>query len=139
MKEKTSGFGPSLIELVVAVMLFSLASAACVKIFVYSKLMSDDGASLSGAITAAQTAAECFKSVGGDAARTADMLGGASDAFGFSAGFDEDWNSAENDPKYVLRGDVTDEDGLSVCMITVKNGDEEIYEITVASHGEAAS
>lgn len=141
MKAGTSGLGPSLIELVVAVLLFSLASAVCVKIFASAKLISDDGAALSMAITTAQSAAECFKASGGDTDETAGLIGGVRKESGFEAFYDNDWNTVESgEARYVLLGEITQEDGLSICKITVTtDGGDGIYDITVASHGEAVS
>lgn len=139
MREKTSGFGPSLIELVVAVLLFSLAAAACVKIFVSAKLISDDGARLSGAITVAQSSAECFKAYGGNVDEVSNMLGGTSNSNGFEISYDRNWKQTDRNGKYILCAEVTTEGFLRLCKITVKSGDDDIYSISVASHGEAAS
>lgn len=138
MKIKSAGLGPTLIELIIAVLLLSVASAICVKIFAGAKLISDSGADLSRASVEAQSAAECFKASGGDAEKTASLLGGTYNGKGFSVLYDGDWNvSSQGD--FILTGIVSEEDGLKLCKITVADAKGEIFGITAASHGEAAS
>lgn len=136
IRAKSSGFGPSLIELVAAVLLFALCSAVCVKIFARAKLISDDGANLSCAVVAAQSAAECFKSCGGDAGETAKLLEGNYNNESFSVYYDADWNSVGGDGKFVLIGIISEEHGLKYCKVTVTDGEDEVFCITTAAHGE---
>lgn len=136
MKAKTARSGPSLVELVVAVLLFALCSAVCVKIFVTAKLISDDSANLSYAVVAAQSAAECFKSCGGDATKTANLLDGSSDGSNFSVYYNEGWNCVKENGKYILFGEITEKQRLKYCKITVNDDKNELFSISVASHGE---
>ena len=64
------------IELLIAVGVFSLCAAICVGLFVRSEVMSQDSADLNRAVTEARSAAECFKAVGGDLEKTAELTGG---------------------------------------------------------------
>lgn len=64
------------IELLIAVGIFSLCAAVCVGLFVRSEIISQDSADLNQAVTAARSAAECFKAAGGDLQRTAELTGG---------------------------------------------------------------
>ena len=66
------------IELLIAVGVFSLCAAICVDLFVRSEVMSQDSADLNRAVTEARSAAECFKAVGGDLEKTAELTGGKS-------------------------------------------------------------
>lgn len=138
MKTKTSGFGPSLIELIVAVALFSIAAAICVRLFASAKTISDEAAQLSRAVIAAQSAAECFKASNGDCAETARICEGKTTDCGFEVNFDRAFNACEADGKYLLRAETNDEDGVISCKITVYNGQTEIYSITAAVRKEAA-
>ena len=65
------------IELLIAVGVFSLCAAICVGLFVRSEVMSQDSADLNRAVTEARSAAECFKAVGGDLEKTAELTGGS--------------------------------------------------------------
>lgn len=138
MKTKTSGFGPSLIELIVAVALFSVAAAICVRLFAGAKTISDEAAQLSRAVVAAQSAAECFKASDGDCAETARICAGKTTADGFEVSYDRDFTPCEGNEKYLLRAETTDEDGVISCRITVFKGQTEIYGITAAARKEAA-
>ncbi len=64
------------IELLIAVGVFSLCAAICVGLFVRSEVMSQDSANLNRAVAEARSAAECFKAVGGDLEKTAELTGG---------------------------------------------------------------
>ncbi len=64
------------IELLIAVGVFSLCAAICVGLFVRSEVMSQDSADLNRAVAEARSAAECFKAVGGDLEKTAELTGG---------------------------------------------------------------
>lgn len=64
------------IELLIAVGVFSLCAAICVGLFVRSEVMSQDSADLNRAVAEARSAAECFKAVGGDLKKTAELTGG---------------------------------------------------------------
>ena len=75
MKIKRGGAGLLLTELLIAVMFFSLTSAICLRLFVSAYESSETSAELSRAIIEAQNVAETFKSVDGDLARVAEILG----------------------------------------------------------------
>lgn len=135
-KAISSGFGPTLIELVAAVLVFALCSAICVKLFASAKQISDSGADLSCAVMAAQSAAECFKSSSGDAAETSRLLGGSCKGENFCVYYDADWCLTGDNGKFALYGNITEERGLKLCKITITDGEKEIFGITAASHWE---
>jgi prepilin-type N-terminal cleavage/methylation domain-containing protein len=138
MKTKTSGFGPSLIELIVAVALFSVAAAICVRLFAGAKCISDEAAELSRSVVAAQSAAECFKASDGDCAETAQLCGGKTTTVGFEVNYDRNFEPCEENGKYLLRADISEDDGVISCKITVYKAQTEIYGITAAVRKEAA-
>jgi len=76
MKNKqASGSGMFLIELMLGIMIFAVAAAICLKIFVTANQISDGSTELNRAVIAAQSTAECFKASGGDLSETAKLLG----------------------------------------------------------------
>lgn len=79
------------IELLIAVGVFSLCAAICVGLFVRSEIISQDSADLNRAVTAARSAAECFKAAGGDLQRTAELTGGEVSNGVLFLEFDGDW------------------------------------------------
>ena len=58
-----------LIELIIAIGFFAVASAVCLQLFVRARLVSIQSADLSRATLAAQSAAEAFRGGGGSADR----------------------------------------------------------------------
>ena len=78
-----SGSGMFLIELLMAILIFAVASAICLRIFVTSHFIAIESSSLSRAVTVAQNGAECFKAAEGALYETAELLrGGAPDVNG---------------------------------------------------------
>ena len=64
-----------LMELLIAILVFSFTTAICMRIFVHAKLTADYAGNLSIAVTTAQNAAECYKASGGNLTKTAEFLG----------------------------------------------------------------
>ena len=80
------------IELLIAVGIFSLCAAICMGLFVHSEVMSQEAADLNRAVSAARSAAECYKAAGGDLEKTAELTGGGVlDAGTLFIEFDESW------------------------------------------------
>lgn len=79
------------IELLIAVGIFSLCAAICVGLFVRAEVMSQDAADLNRAVSAARSAAECYKAVGGDLDRTAELTGGRVEKGRLVLAYDQDW------------------------------------------------
>lgn len=64
----------ALIEMLVMILVFALAAALCLNIFVLADRRSETNAARDRAVLAAQTAAETVKSCGGDMERAARLL-----------------------------------------------------------------
>jgi len=84
-----------LMEQLIVVAVFAICAAACVRILTESYFMATDSRNLGNAIQAAESGAECYKAVGGDVAKVAEILGGTS-AGTAGAGtafiyYDENW------------------------------------------------
>jgi type II secretory pathway pseudopilin PulG len=99
-----SGSGMFLIELMLGIMIFAIAAAVCLKIFVFANQISTESTELNRAVIAAQSSAECFKATGGDLSKTAALLNKS-----YTAGdtltqyYDQDWNTAPHDiSSYIL-------------------------------------
>ena len=75
MRSRTmSGSGLFLIELMLAILIFALASAICLQVFVTASQLSDESVAINRAVISAQSGAECFKATGGDLNETAALL-----------------------------------------------------------------
>jgi hypothetical protein len=96
MKDKgaLSGSGLFLIELLFGLMIFALASAICLEIFVGSHQISGESSKINHAVVRAQTGAECFKASHGDLNETAMLLKGhlSEDIDVVVKYFDSEWN-----------------------------------------------
>jgi len=77
-----SGSGLFLIELMLAILIFALAAAICLRIFVTADYISTESIQLNRAVLAAQSSAEAFKATGGDLNETAKLLSGPSSSAG---------------------------------------------------------
>ncbi|MDL2300323.1 type II secretion system GspH family protein [Clostridiaceae bacterium OttesenSCG-928-D20] len=64
MPKKSKSYGASMIELVVAVLIFSIAAALCTKIFVTAMQISDESQELTTAVLMAESAAEIYRAKG---------------------------------------------------------------------------
>lgn len=139
MKGQRSSLHASLFEIIVAVLIFSVVSAVCVRLFVSAKQTSDDGSALSHAVIAAQSAAECCRALGRDGEAVSGELGGSAESGGFTVCYDGEWNTSQNgDCEYTLRGAFSEDGGLVLCHITVTDSEaEELYALTVVAGGGA--
>lgn len=70
-----SSAGMFLTELLIAILVFAVASAICVRIFVTASFIASDSSELNRAVIMAQNGAECFKAANGDLAEAAILLG----------------------------------------------------------------
>lgn len=92
IKIQHSGAALFLMELIVAIGIFSAAAAVCVQLFARAALISRQSADLSHATFCAQSAAESFKAAGGDTAQTLLLLGEGGLAGGvLTVAYDRDW------------------------------------------------
>jgi Tfp pilus assembly protein PilE len=114
-----------LFELMVVILVFSIAAAICSNIFAKAYNFSTDSKALTMAVIKAESAAEAFKvgAYNGDAQY-----------------FDEDWKtSTEDKAVYAIRSETAQEGALDVCRITVTNDDKEqlIYDLEVKSYDQS--
>jgi len=70
-----SGSGLFLIELMIGIMIFAIAAAVCLKIFVTADQTAMESRELNRAVITAQNSAEIFKAAGGDLEETARLHG----------------------------------------------------------------
>ena len=84
--------GLFMIELLIAVGVFTLCAAVCVGLFVRSEVMSRESADLTRAVIEARNVSECWKATGGDLEKTAELCGGTVTQGLLWIHYDEDWN-----------------------------------------------
>ena len=91
----------ALMEQLVMVLVFALAAALCVQVFVLSDRTSRRNKDRDRAVLAAQNAAEEVKSVRGDFAQAAELYGGTWNGQLWGRSYDADW-ARDGDDYHVL-------------------------------------
>ena len=121
------------IELLIAVGVFSLCAAICVGLFVRSEVMSQDSTDLNRAVAEARSAAECFKAVGGDLEKTAELTGGqiSGDTTLFIS-YDQSWHKldAGAESAFDITLTLRPEDGYTGASLSVQRYDRTEKETT---------
>lgn len=90
-----------LMELIVSILFFSLASAICIQLFVRSHSISAETINLNNAITQAQNLAECWYAAGGDLHTMQDTMSCSrlsDNGDALTLYFDTDWQLLSSDP-----------------------------------------
>ncbi len=124
---KTSLF---LTELIIMILFFSVSAAVCMRLFASAHTMSKDSRDLSSAVMEAQSAAECFKSAGGDISGSASILGASVTDSGFVINYDSDWIKTDGgDFEYYLALEASGS-YANICVYE-NNSEDPIFELTV--------
>ena len=84
--------GLFMIELLIAVGVFTLCAAVCVGLFVRSEVMSRESAELTRMTAEVRNVVECWKAAGGDFERAAELCGGGGGTTALTVQYDADWN-----------------------------------------------
>ena len=88
--------GTFLLELIIVILFFSVASAICVSLFVQARLESRQSQALSAADLQCRSAAECVRSVGSDPGALTQLLGGGAWQDGFAVSYNADFKPVDN-------------------------------------------
>lgn len=116
--------GLLLIEMIIAVGVFSLCCAICVQLFAHARLLNIESRELSSATSCAQSAAEAFKAAGGDMEKAAGYL----DAHYYNGyivlTYDTNWNvqpvkNSSEAPSYRMIVTPFESEGLKMAKISV--------------------
>lgn len=121
--------GLFLMELIISILFFSLASAVCIRLFAHSHIISRETVNQNNAITHAQNMAECWYASEGNMETMQTQLDNSilsDDGMSIFLIFDEDWHcpdsNAVSDAFYVAELTSTpsiSEDGLSHAFVSV--------------------
>ena len=136
MKNSSKSFGASLIELIVAVTVFSLVAAQCIQLFVEATRLSRESSDLSRAVFAVESVAEIFTATG-DISRMPELLSPevVVDGDSFVVYYDESGAPAPptKETAYVLVGKLVEHEGISACDISVSDVDgTDIFSVRIA-------
>lgn len=131
MSKRLSGPALMLLELTLVSLIFCASAAVCTMLFARSVKISQQSAATTGAVFAAESAAETFKATG-DTARLADLLGGSLEDGVLTVQYDENWQQ-EGEPVYSLFLVVGREaNDLERAQIWVTDGEQELFMLYVA-------
>ena len=133
MGRRFSKSGLFLMELVIAIGFFAVASAVCAQLFAHAHTTSRNSRDLSMAVVVAQSAAESFKA----APHSPDMLMGQYTGDGYTS-YDADWSEipyTDDSPNMVIVH-VTNPYPMLRADISVRRRDDNqpIYSITVQKY-----
>lgn len=126
----------ALMEQLVMLVVFALAAALCLQIFVFSGDLSRYSRARSQGVTVAQNAAEILKYNKGDLEACARQYGGSKTENGWQMGFDQSWQeTSEEETAYLLRVTPVEEAEplLGTAEVTVSRADGNVLvQLTVS-------
>ncbi len=125
-----------LMELIVAILFFSLAAAVCVRLFVKSHTLEQDSVSLTHAVNAASSAADIFRSQNDVYSFLKEQFPkGEKTETGYAYYYDEHWKlCSASEGCFTVQFSTADASDLLKGTITVTKGNELLYELTVQKY-----
>ncbi|MEG2038639.1 MAG: hypothetical protein RRZ73_02810 [Oscillospiraceae bacterium] len=135
-RKRGSKSGLFLIELMIMILFFSIASAICIQLFVKANLISNDSRDLSMATDKAQIAAEYFKSTDGSETKLKKLLGAENlNENIIVVYYDKNWVACTPDNSaYSLHIKFTHPKPLISAHITVMRHEQSLYELDIKTH-----
>ena len=136
MKQKNGSTSLFLIELVLVILIFSLCAAVTMKAFATAKMMTQASDELSSAVTAAQSAAECYKASNGNLAAAAEILNGTVKGQEMTVYYSSDWLPAGENADYMLLLSQAENGKASISVYSCSAGADSpphssIFDLTV--------
>ena len=131
----------ALMEQLIMILVFALASALCLRLFVYSDRVSVSGAARDQAAAVVQNAAEALKLSGGSMESLAGLLGGEADADIWRMGYDSSWQETdEKRPAFIAEAKITEDDiplmGSAEVSASTADG-KPLFQVTVCWQEES--
>ena len=130
-------------EMIIAILFFSLASAVCIQLFAKSHLLSTQTVNQNHAVIQAQNLAESYLSLEGDINAVQSLFSPSErpEENTLSLTFDSNWNLCSSDASACFRADLIStpagENGIMEALITVygiSTPDSPIYTLSVMHH-----
>lgn len=130
-------------ELIIAILFFSLASAVCIQLFAKSHLLSTQTVNQNHAVIQAQNLAESYLSLDGDVTAMQDLFSPSelTDENTLCLAFDSNWNLCATGNTSGFRAELkntpTGENGIMEAEITVyavSSPESPIYTLSVMHH-----
>ncbi|MEA5011514.1 MAG: hypothetical protein VB100_07345 [Angelakisella sp.] len=139
---RTPKSGLFLLEMVILILFFSIASAICVNLFVKAHVLSTQSRDLGTAVQQVQTVAETYKAVNGDTSQMTQLLALAEEDGGkLALYYNKEWQIQQdsNDAVYTLTVVPVSNQGEDIVgakIAVIKNDDktEEIFAVDVKKY-----
>lgn len=126
-----------LMELIISILVFSITSAICVRLFAKSHLLSRSTRELNHAVSLCESAVETFYGTNGSLFETERILKKDNLCPGMDTaillGYDENFSPTDTAPKYILRMEETQNDSMQLFDTSVIKCDsgETVYSLHV--------
>lgn len=122
-----------LMELIIAILFFSLSATVCVRFFVKSYTLEKESQKLNHAVSAAASAAEIFRNQGSPSSLLAEEYPyGKSNDNSYLIYYDNTWTHCDpSDAVYALQLKTTESSPFIIGDITVTESENTIYHLTV--------
>jgi len=124
----------ALMEQLIMLLVFALAAALCLQVFVYASQVSRQCETRSNAAEAVQNAAEITKTCQGNTDLIASYLGGSASPDGWQLFYDADWEASDTQHasfRVLIAPEETDSPALGGARIRAVEGTETLFEIAV--------
>ena len=125
MKNKSSKSGLFLMELILSILFFSLASAVCVQLFVKSHLISQQSVDLNSAVERCQNVAEAFYGTNGNIDEMMLLFDNSYQNSSDQSAFFLD------EPPYTISVTLQEKDSMLICNISAHKSSNLIYNLEV--------
>ncbi|MEA5002672.1 MAG: hypothetical protein VB081_04155 [Christensenella sp.] len=123
-----------LIELIIIILFFSIASAVCMNIFARGKVYSNQSTQTTMATLLCQQAAETFKGTNGDEAALAVLLGASQENGRLVVEYDGAFAPTAQDAVYRMEIAFAEGNGVKEADIVLKKGDDTVYALEAAQY-----
>ena len=124
----------TLMEQLTMILVFAIAAAVCLRLFMLANTLSENAASKEQAVAAVQNAAEALKLVNGDFDQLAAEFGGERTDEGWQISCDENWNADAGKAVYTVKTYAFDDEiplmGSAHVSAEDKNG-KQLFQIMV--------
>lgn len=137
IKRRTNSNALFLIELILAILFFSIASAVCIQLFVKAHTISKKSSDLTAAVTQVQSAAEIIKTYHGNVEDVINLLDATQTGQKLTVSYDSDWSRVANDQAVYQMIIEFAEDGqlfVSEIQMVEVNQTQPIFELEVKKY-----
>lgn len=141
MKYTRSKSALFLIELIIAVLFFSIASAVCMQLFAHAHVLSERSAALDSAMLTLESCAEVYAANGADLESASALVQGEATTSGFCAFYTRTFEPCAQEKAYYVffAQESRDANGVFSLALSVlpTNGGEPLFEITKSVYSPA--